>query len=387
MARRFGQPSQTTPHAARSCTDRQQTGNRHAQPVARPSNINTGCPRASRSVRRSRSGFARLLQQLALALLCGTSVPAAAADAALLDQPFSVRNLNPFIAPYGLPRYAASTITAPGAWAVGVDYAVASSFDADATTQEAAIIDGETEVLTVRALRGLPGGWEVGVDLPLMRHSGGRLDSLIIDWHDLFGLPQNGRDRAPTDRLAYVYRSANANLQLARRTTGVGDVQLLAGRSLPAGSNARAAVRAHVKVPTGDEDRLFGSGGVDAGVSAFYDRQVAPRWNVGVSAGLTALSDRGALALPVRPLVADLSGRVSFRATPAVRLKVMWGGQSPVFDRSRLPELNEVAYLLTFGATVRVGASAVLDIVAVENFPHPQITPDITFQLAWRARF
>ena len=85
-----------------------------------------------------------------------------------------------------------------------------------------------------------------------------------------------------------------------------------------------------------------------------------------------------------RTLVGQLGVHTSLRVGQHVLLRVQWDAHTQVYEDTGLRQLNEIAYLLSVGGTLRFNESHALDIVVVENYPHPKISPDVAFQLAWR---
>jgi hypothetical protein len=297
--------------------------------------------------------------------------------------PFAVQNQNPFVSLYGLPRYGAAEVVGEGENAFDVSYTVASSFDGDENGTAQVRLDGESERLGVRYLRGLGNGWEAGVDLPFIKHSAGYLDGLIIDWHDFFNLPQGGRDMAPKHQLRYSVDAPDTQVSLVDRAAGVGDVQLMVGKQLRRNEASATSLRVHVKLPTGDSDELLGSGGHDVSLTLHHVARVHPRLDVGVSAGATLLDEGDVLPAQTRSVVGHFGTFASFAASQRLRLILQWDVHSPVFEDIDLPQLEETAYLLSFGADYRVGTGN-LRFSVVENFPHPEISPDVAFMLSWQ---
>jgi hypothetical protein len=297
--------------------------------------------------------------------------------------PFAVQNQNPFVSLYGLPRYASADILGVGETQVDVSYAVASSFDSGLLADEAIWLDGESQRWGLRYLRGIGKGWEIGIDVPLIKHSGGYLDGLIIDWHDWFGLPQGGRDQVANDQFEYAFNAAGSDTNIAfSQGSGLGDVQLLVGKELNSDSTSATVLRGHVKLATGNADELFGSGGYDLSVTVDHVRQWGD-WGFGLNLGATYLSEGDVLAEYTRSVVGQFGLFAGYAVTQHVSLLVQWDVHSQVFDRTELRQLNEIAYLLSFGADVRFGNN-VVRFAVVENFPHPEVTPDVAFQLSWQ---
>jgi hypothetical protein len=298
--------------------------------------------------------------------------------------PFAVQNQNPFVSMHGLPRYASANVLGSGESQIDLSYAVASNFESGSTPLEQIRLDGESERWGLRYLRGVGNGWEVGVDVPFVKHSGGYLDGVIINWHDWFGLPQGGRDQTAQRQFEYAYVGADGRVAFGEGS-GLGDMQWLIGKTLHAADDAATVVRGHFKLPTGDEDQLLGSRGVDLGVTLHHVRQLQAKWSVGLSVGATYLSEGDVLPQQTRPFVGHAGGFTSYAATERLRLTVQWDVHSQVFDDTRLRQLNEIAYVLSFGADMKFGRSNVRFAV-VENYPHPKITPDVAFFLEgqWR---
>ncbi len=130
-------------------------------------------------------------------------------------------------------------------------------------------MDGEILRAGLAARVGLGAELELGVELPLLHTTGGFLDEFLIDWHDFFGFPDQGRTPAQNGRFAVRAVDAGSVVFEQRETSlALGDVPtVLSWTFLP--QTARrpfgAGVRIGAEWPTGDDDRGFGSGQVDWG--------------------------------------------------------------------------------------------------------------------------
>lgn len=324
-----------------------------------------------------------------------------------LDAPFTIKNGNPFISLFGLPQVHSASPRA--GW--GLRYDVASNFDgsvfdrsfAETGTSglrsEQVVLDGETERLSLDFYGGFGAEaadgtaqrpvrrWGWGVSVPWVRHSGGYLDNLIVDWHDWFNLPQNGRDVAVNDQLTYAFANDDHFVGIDDSTSSLGDIQLTLDRSLGRlDKHHPTLLRVHLKLPTGDDDKLTGSGGMDLALSFHQHWQMSQRWDADFSLGAAYLSDSGLLDDLVRPLVGKAGVKVGYRVLDNVWLKVQWDVHSQVYESTRLKQLNEIAYILSFGGSVRIG-NYLLELVVTENYPHPEITPDVAFQVGLRRAF
>ena len=105
--------------------------------------------------------------------------------------PLDVTNTSPVILVQGLPSSRNPEITEPGKVAFGLVYEITSNFTHENSSQESLYFDGETTRVVLSLKTAMTRGVEVEVQIPYYSHDGGFLDQYIIDWHNLFGLPQN----------------------------------------------------------------------------------------------------------------------------------------------------------------------------------------------------
>lgn len=185
---------------------------------------------------------------------------------------FPVRNHNPFLQVYGLPPFQAGTLVEDGEYRYNIGLDIANHADAGQSDTESIIIDGESYYLTMSFRHGLTHWLEVGFDLPLVAHSSGFLDGPIESWHDFWGM-SNSKRRGPNNQLQFSYENQVVQTyELVSPSHGIGDLQLTAAVPLIKSTDQSAkalAVRSSIKLPTGDEDTLMGSGAVDVSLGVY----------------------------------------------------------------------------------------------------------------------
>ncbi len=104
---------------------------------------------------------------------------------------------------------------------------MASHYVLDANSREYLNLDGETLRVALELRYGLAQDWDLQLEVPWLDQSGGHLDGLIDDWHDLWGMSDGGRSQVPSDLLDYRYASSSApGFLLADDSSGLGDVSL-----------------------------------------------------------------------------------------------------------------------------------------------------------------
>lgn len=145
--------------------------------------------------------------------------------------------------------------------------------------------DFETQRLKVSWRHGLGGDWEWGIGTNLTARNGGVFDAPIELYHQLLGLagtgPDNpiGRDSVPRGRSVFLFQNALGQGVNQGSAFGIGDSRIWLKKQLSRGPFASAA-RVALKVPTGSESKLIGSGGFDGGVALDARYQFAPKWAV-----------------------------------------------------------------------------------------------------------
>jgi hypothetical protein len=193
-----------------------------------------------------------------ISLLC--AVPAVA-------DPLYAKNLAPVAGLFGFPVMRHARTLDAGQFTAAIHGNIANSYTVDRTIDESVNFDVETRRLAFRAAYGLGAGWEVEAEVPWLRHEGGDLDKLIEKWHSFWNLPDGNRDDAPRNLVNVRYAGPGASFALADEVDGWGDIQLAVVKTFWATDSAAVSARAGVKLGTGDEQELIGSGSEDYYVS------------------------------------------------------------------------------------------------------------------------
>ena len=185
---------------------------------------------------------------------------------------FPVRSHNPFLQVYGLPPFQAAPLVGDGEYWYSIGLDIANHADAGQSATESIIIDGESYFLTMSLRYGLASWLEIGFDLPLVAHVGGFLDGPIESWHDFWGM-SNSKRLGPKNQLQFSYDNQMFGAyELTSQSFGIGDLQLTAAVPMVKPneqSDVALSVRSSVKLPSGDEDTLLGSGAVDVSLGLY----------------------------------------------------------------------------------------------------------------------
>ena len=311
--------------------------------------------------------------------------------AALADTsaPLHLANRSPLVAIYGLPLAASGRLLDSGEQQWQLDVTVANSFRITSSEREAIYLDGETSNVRLGWHYGVGGRGEIGVELPLVHHSGGFLDSIIDDYHQFFGFDRSGRDVSPYGELHYQYNANGQPLVLVeRRGSGIGDLQLTGGYQLLAGQQRWLAARFTLKAPTGDPDALFGSGGWDASAALHWaDRASWQRYKLSYELSAGALYTGTGEVLPGQrqQLVVFGSALLAWQLATRANLKIQLDGHS-AFYQSALRELDSPSLQLSLGATITASRKLDIDLALVEDLV-VDTAPDLVLLLALRLHY
>lgn len=294
-----------------------------------------------------------------------------------------IQNQSPLIAIFGMP---APVDFVESEKSLSVDLIIANNFVPRASANEKLQLDGETSRLVTHYRQRLSNCWMFGVELPLIHHSGGTLDSFVDRWHGWFGLPESGRPNVVGDRLNYQY-TVNGQLVVHHDEvgSGVGDISLILTQRQKCSQAAGRLIRGGVKLPTGDPDRLFGSGASDAFVDIskhlpnFYRTL-----DISYTTGLLLLG-KSRVNLEHNRHVVYGSLSLELPLTSRLSLDTQIAVQSPHI-KSNLRVLSDWPVQLLIGTSYQVSKSIVWNIALSED-PEYGTSSDVVFQMGMRTSY
>lgn len=184
--------------------------------------------------------------------------------------PVKTKNMNPFIIGYGAVIPDSPFLVRQDEWMTTVKLELANNSITANTATEEVTIDGESYIADINLRYGYSNNLELLIGVPLVYHNGGFLDQTIKNWHNLWGMTNARRDVFPNNQLRYQYKKDGATrVDIDTGTGGLGDVIIglkFNNEKLRSGATV-IAYRLDLKLPTGDADKLTGSGATDAAFS------------------------------------------------------------------------------------------------------------------------
>jgi hypothetical protein len=325
-------------------------------------------------------------RELYLVALLLTSAGPAAAQEVL----FNVHNAHPLVQIHAPPDPGERAAVAPGAWRwnLGLRLNNNSIQEGDGAI-ERLVLDGETYRTALTLSRGLRPGLAVAATVPLVAHSSGFMDGFIIDWHDLWGLSNERREGFDNNQLDFSYqRDGIEELALRDRGRGLGDVRLDLDWHLRAAERGERSlvVRGGVKLPTGDSDRLLGSGGTDLSLQLLSsDHSSLEAWNMSLawSVGALWLGESDVLDAVREDLVGIASAGLRWRITPRFEAGMQLDMHTAMYD-SELRTLGRGSVQLTSGFGMRLRDGSLLELAMIQNV-RTDTTPDFGLYFGWRS--
>ncbi len=323
-------------------------------------------------------------------LMSALTTPAWSAPLDIL--PFQTSNRGPMTQIFGIPSSGTALLLAPGETAAEFGVDTVQNFSHNTSGDESIYFDGETYRFNLALRRGILPGIEAGIELPYLSHRGGFLDSFIEDFHDTFGMPQNGRNETKKDQLLYTYiRDGIHQVTVDENAEGVGDIRLNAAWQISRskeGPQRGAALHASLKLPTGNSDDLLGSGSTDLALWLTGSRSGS--WgDTGLalfgSAGVIGLTDGEVAEEYQRNLIGFAMVGGGWRPYSWMVLKLQVDGHTPFYD-SDLKELGDLAALLTVGGDLALSEQTSLELAVSEDIV-TETSPDVVFRLALRSHF
>lgn len=326
-----------------------------------------------------------------LSLLTSATI-AAAADMEIT--PFQAFNQSPLVQIFGLPHDTGADIVPSGKFKIALNQDLTSNYTVSSNSREQITLDGETYRLAIAVRYGFAPRWEVGVELPYLSQSGGFTDNFIIDWHNTFGLPQGGRDGGTKNSINYSYRKDGIQkLRMNHSSSGIADISLTGGFNLydvrTKESHDRLALKAAIKLPTGNSSDLRGSGSIDLSLQLCGNMTNYSEWgslSLYGSVGGLAMSDSNVLRDQQNPLAGV--GTLGFGWGPAswISFKIQLNGNTPLYRDSALDELSKSSLMLISGGALKLPGNYLLDIGVSEDVA-VATAPDVSFHLGLSKKF
>jgi Protein of unknown function (DUF3187) len=296
---------------------------------------------------------------------------------------FEDGNASSFARAFAIPAMGRGAVLADGETEARATLNWSNEFYDRASSDEALLLDAESQRLTLAMRYGFANGWEGALELPFISSGGGVLDGLIESWHDTFGMPNGNRQLRPRDQYRIQYQRNGQTVLL--RTTGsssVGDLRLSAGKAL----TPALTLRGLLQLPTGDANTLTG-GHTGAALWAEYTTPITAsgRTKVVWSLGGSAAETGGALAKQQQPVLGVAGAALTMGLTERLDALVEINSNSKLYRDSGQAPLSHAAAVVQFGGRYTLGGTR-FELAAIED-GSVNASPDFGFHFALSRRW
>lgn len=284
---------------------------------------------------------------------------------------------------FALPPLGQNQIFAPDEQTFQINVDEITEYYEDRSANESILLDGETTKVLLAYRKGLSNDLELTVDVPVLVVGGGFMDRFIQDWHRTFGLPNGGREHAPNDRRLYQYtRNGVTLLNESRSTTTVGDVQIGTGWQW----SKDLALRAMVKLPTGNSNRLTGG---NLGGAVWGDWALPFAQNSafdGFVSGGVSIDRRSDVLSSLQQIAVAFGGAgLGYHLTNDLEVLGQLYAHSPLYKDSDLEGLRNPGLQLTLGGSYRISPEYKVNLYFQEN-PVGDESPDFSIHIGLTVR-
>jgi len=305
-----------------------------------------------------------------------------------LAGPLRVRNVSPVVQLYGLPRMVGARVMRGGTEST-LNFEAANNFQSDNRLGTFVFLDGETYITSYRLRGGWGNGFEWGAEIPYVAHTGGGLDGVVDEFHELFGLPDGERSLAPRGRLDYLIRSDTVvYADFNDSVRSLGDVRGFLGYQWIDRGGHALAVRSQVKFPTGTVEDLSGSEGLDVSLWGEYQYDFVSKvldFSITVAGGVSYLGE-GEL-IPDKQVTWVEFGHIGIQIPlhDRVVLHAQLDAHTDILATGN-PLVADGGVLGTVGGRIGLSRRLWVDLAIIEDLEN-EAASDVVFQILLGAKF
>lgn len=208
--------------------------------------------------------------------------------------PLQVQNRFPLHLLFLTPRPTSPIAPTQGSLRTSMALEYSSTYFEHSNSQWDYLIDLEMTVVDLSFHYGISSRASIRLDVPLVSMNAGFLDGFLQSYHDALGVPNYGRENRPQNSFAYsVSKEGRTWLEGESGLFRWSDMTVSAQYVIlkPGGQHRwTSALQGSIKLPTGDPDRAYGSGGFDFGL--FLPSQWSlTSWSLFIMPGMMLISD------------------------------------------------------------------------------------------------
>ncbi|MDJ0880390.1 MAG: DUF3187 family protein [Gammaproteobacteria bacterium] len=283
------------------------------------------------------------------------------------------RSQNPLLQGYFLP--VTPHIGSTG-WSYSHALYITNTYQVEQTGAEQAIVDVENTRYDLQA-NYTQELWHFNINASLIDNSSGFMDQTIERWHDFFGLPQAGRDKAVNNQLKLYYAKDGVVLVDSETAdNGISDLQLGIGYQLK--DNLQLWIAA--EIPLGTSYDFISNDGIDLAGWLSLNSSINEKSHLYGTAGLAIPHQGGLLKNQLNDQYAFGQFGWRYILNPDIQFLIQGDYHSPIIKKSNLDIFDH-----SFQAQFALRLPNLLDGLQLDIFfsedLFPGHAPDITFSI------
>jgi hypothetical protein len=296
--------------------------------------------------------------------------------------PIPVVNQSPIQSLFLQPEPDRANMIPAGHGAIHLNTTLTNTLVAGDCPPYAATLDLEAVRTALSVTYGFLPRIEVALSLPVIHHYPGFMDRLILDVEQAVGSQREIRGEERADEFTYVVKKDNKVLiSGSNHSTGIGDLTLMAKTKIWNQGDHRPTLsaRACLKLPTGDEDRAFGSGETDWGLGLLLEKDLKALslyLNADVTFPGEAFDDAG---FSLREFYTIMFG-VEYRFRPRWSVLSQLNYLTRPFEHTNIDLLDKRIFEILVGLHYQAGEKIFIQAGGVEDiFDSANASADFTF--------
>lgn len=309
-----------------------------------------------------------------LFLVC--SVPALA-----FEGPLQVKNQFPLFLPINQPYLESATTES----SFSLSLSHSSVFVMEDSAFWGVHLDIELTELNLRYKKDIPGLFEIGLDVPVLRATGGFLDRPLAWYHQTFGFGDYGRSSRPYNEFLYeITRNGAPLIEGDNDRVGFGDVRLTLKKKI-AGTDPIISILADMELPTGNARVGYGNGSVDSAIAILLDKELWESSKFYANLGAVFPGDLKAFQTVKLDNFFYAGAGIEVPVRPRFSLLAQFMAQTSPYPKTGISQIDNTGMLLALGGRYHAGVGS-FELSLTED-PNTSGAPDFILNFSFKKRF
>ncbi len=231
--------------------------------------------------------------------------------------------------------------------------------------------------------------WMVGISFIKRNYFGGAMDDFIIEFHDLFGIDQDGRGNAPTGKSKLLLLDGNGNTVADLGAANVfnnSSAQLMSSLILTPGTKLLPAINLSAVVQYGLETPFDDNADpLDISIGIGLSKRWASRWYSYHTIRYTRFSQTNIPHLTFKNSSLSSTNTLSWQKHPGLSFLLQYMYHEDVIKN--LNSLSDPSHEIGLGFKWQIRKSGVIEFSIIENILDYANSPDFGVHLAYSHRF